>query len=217
MENIKQIIAKNITELRQEAKMTQIELAEKLNYSDKAVSKWERGESVPDIAVLAQIAEMYGVTLDYLIHAEHEQPEPQQVQETAEETAEKAAKPELTAEEQAFRHRRRGFITGMSVLLVWLVATAVFVLIELLPGEPKWHWLSFVYAVPVSMIVWLVFNSIWFTKRRNYLIISLLMWTVLASIFFTFLAFDINILLIFALGIPGQIIILMWSMLGYKK
>lgn len=211
MENIKQIIAKNITELRQEAKMTQIELAEKLNYSDKAVSKWERGESVPDIAVLAQIAEMFGVTLDYLIQAEHEQPASQEASEA--EAGEENAAPSP----EALRRRNRGVIAGMSVLLVWLVATAAFVLIELLPGEPSWHWLCFIYAVPVSVIVWLVFNSIWFTKRRNYLIISLLMWTVLASIFFTFLAFDINILLIFALGIPGQIIILMWSILGYKK
>ena len=212
MENIKQIIAKNITELRQEAKMTQIELAEKLNYSDKAVSKWERGESVPDIAVLAQIAEMFGVTLDYLIRAEHEQPEPPQ-EVTEDQTAEGKSSPSS----EGLRRRNRGVITGMSILLVWLVATAAFVLIELLPGEPTWHWLCFVYAVPISMIVWLVFNSIWFTKRRNYLIISLLMWTVLATIFFTFLAFGINIRLIFALGIPGQIIILMWSILGYKK
>jgi len=210
MENIKQIIARNITELRQQAKMTQIELAEKLNYSDKAVSKWERGESVPDIAVLAQIAEMFGVTLDYLIRAEHEQP---QEQEASEEVIGETAAPSP----EKIRRRNRGIIAGMSVLLVWLVATAAFVLIELLPGEPTWHWLCFVYAVPISMIVWLVFNSIWFTKRRNYLIISLLMWTVLATIFFTFLAFGINIMLIFALGIPGQIIILMWSILGYKK
>lgn len=217
MENIKQIIAKNITELRQGAKMTQIELAEKLNYSDKAVSKWERGESVPDISVLAQIADMFGVTLDYLIRAEHEPEQPQKADAQAEESDENTESAEKTPSAEQLRHRNRGVITGMSVLLVWLVATTVFVFIELMPGEPNWHWLAFVYAVPISMIVWLVFNSIWFTRRRNYLIISLLMWTVLASIFFTFLAFGINILLIFALGIPGQIIILMWSILGYKK
>ena len=67
MSDIKAIIAKNITALRQNHKMTQIELAEKLNYSDKAVSKWERGESVPDISVLKQIADLFGVTVDYLL------------------------------------------------------------------------------------------------------------------------------------------------------
>ena len=60
MEDIKPIIAKNITALRQGAKLTQIELAERLNYSDKAVSKWERAESIPDITVLKTIADMFG-------------------------------------------------------------------------------------------------------------------------------------------------------------
>ena len=67
MEDIKPIIAKNITALRQGAKMTQIELAERLNYSDKSVSKWERAESLPDITVLKAIADMFEVPLDYLV------------------------------------------------------------------------------------------------------------------------------------------------------
>ena len=45
MDDIKNIVAKNITELRLLNNMTQMELAEKINYSDKTVSKWERGVS----------------------------------------------------------------------------------------------------------------------------------------------------------------------------
>ena len=71
MEELKLIIAKNIAELRKKNGMTQAEFAEKLNYSDKAISKWERGESVPDIATLKQIAEMFGVTIDYLLEEDH--------------------------------------------------------------------------------------------------------------------------------------------------
>ena len=71
MEDLKSIIAENITALRKGSSMTQIELAEKLNYSDKAISKWERGESVPDITVLKAIADMFGVTVDYLLVREH--------------------------------------------------------------------------------------------------------------------------------------------------
>ena len=79
MQDWKFIIAKNITALRQNRKMTQAELAEKLNYSDKAVSKWERGESVPDVLVLKSIADMFGVSLDYLLEADHEEkPKPSQ-------------------------------------------------------------------------------------------------------------------------------------------
>ena len=61
MEELREIIAKNISDLRKKSGLTQIELAEKLNYSDKAVSKWERGDSVPDVGVLKQIADLFGV------------------------------------------------------------------------------------------------------------------------------------------------------------
>ena len=71
MNDIKSIVAKNISELRQSNNMTQLELAEKINYSDKAISKWERAESSPDISVLVDIAAVFGVTVDYLVKAEH--------------------------------------------------------------------------------------------------------------------------------------------------
>ena len=71
MEDLKPIIAKNITVLRQNAKMTQFDLAEKLNYSDKAISKWERAESIPDVSVLKSIADLFGVTVDYLLQDGH--------------------------------------------------------------------------------------------------------------------------------------------------
>ena len=72
MQDLKFIIAKNIQKLRQEKGMTQLELAEKLNYSDKTVSKWERGESLPDIVVLKSVADIFQVTLDYLVEEEHD-------------------------------------------------------------------------------------------------------------------------------------------------
>lgn len=195
MNDIKTIVAKNITELRQAGGMTQLELAERLNYSDKAVSKWERGESLPDISVLLEISKLYGVTLDYLVQEEHHA---------------------LPEKKKDFAHRyNRGFITGISVLLVWLIAMLCFVLISLIDPEISFQWLAFLYAVPASCIVWLVFNSAWFDVRVNYLIVSLLMWSALASLHISFLALGLNIWLIYLLGIPGQIIILMWS--GVKR
>ena len=67
MENLEQIVANNLTELRKEQKWTQAELAEKINYSDKSVSKWERGDALPDLKVLLQMAELFGVSLDYFV------------------------------------------------------------------------------------------------------------------------------------------------------
>lgn len=201
MEDLKPIIAKNITQLRQSRKMTQIELAEQLNYSDKAVSKWERAESIPDITVLKQIADLFGVPLDYLVRAEHD------------------ALPEPAGDTPDFVpnwRRNHAIITSLSVLLVWLVATMAYVMIDMIAPVLKLHWLAFVYAVPVSTVVWLVFNSIWFNQRRNYLIISLMMWSALLSVVLTLLACGIGAWQLFILGIPGQIIIFMWSRLQYR-
>lgn len=61
---LKNIIAQNITDLRKKEKLTQAEFAERLNYTDKAISKWERGESIPSIDVLKQIADMFNVKVD---------------------------------------------------------------------------------------------------------------------------------------------------------
>ncbi len=198
MQELKFIIAKNITELRKRDSMTQLELAEKLNYSDKAVSKWERGEATPDVAVLKDIADLFSVSLDYLVEEEHPKiPEPKRV--------------------SRLKKHNRAIITGISILLVWAVATFCFVTTDIVIKSIKVHWLAFIYAVPVSMVVWLVFNSIWFKKHRNFLIISVLAWSVLVSFYITMLVFGFNLWKIFLIGIPAQIIILMWSMLKNKN
>ena len=69
--DIKYIVAKNISNLRVLNNMTQAELGEKLNYSDKTISKWERGDSIPDVAVLYEIANLFGVSLDYFVKEEN--------------------------------------------------------------------------------------------------------------------------------------------------
>lgn len=168
-----------------------------LNYSDKTVSKWERGDGLPDISVLAQISDIFDVTLDYLIH-EHDR---------FEATGIGAIKK---------RHiRARAIITGLSLLLVWLIATLIFVVVHIAYRAIQYEWLAFIYAIPVTMIVWLILNSIWFNNRRNYIIISLLMWTLFLSLFLTILMIGYNIAVIFVLCIPGQTIILLWASLGH--
>lgn len=202
MEDIKSIIAENIVQLRRANGMTQIELAEKLNYSDKAVSKWERGESVPDISVLKSIADIFGVTVDFLITADHDPAE-----------LEGGSELELRLKK---RQRTQGVVTGMSMLLVWLVASIIFVPIDIATTGVLVHWLAFAYAVPVSMLVWLIFNSMWFNRRRNYLIISLMVWTLLVAVHLTVLVCGYNIWQMYLLGIPGQLIIVLWSKIGKK-
>ena len=199
MDNIKQIVAKNVTDLRKSAGLTQLELAEKLNYSDKAVSKWERGESLPDVAILKQIADLFQVTMDYLVTEDH------------------SAAVHERVHYQGRELRNRKIITGISILLVWLAATIAFVIIDLVLGTSARNWIAFIYGVPVSMVVALVFNSLWFNPRFNFLIVSVLMWSLLACLHITLLLLGFNIWIIYILGVPGQAIILLWSGLKLKK
>jgi transcriptional regulator with XRE-family HTH domain len=189
LEDYKRIIANNISELRKAVPLTQAELAEKLNYSDKAVSKWERGESIPDAIVLKQIADVFGVTVDYLLEDIHDlkatmQSVPRQLK------------------------KNRLIITGLSCMLALLIATVAFVVLGLATKLEK-TWLVYVYCVPICSILLIVFNSIWGKAKLNFVFISLLVWGLLTSVYLSFP--DYEKWLIFIIGIPAQVIIIMWS------
>lgn len=194
MEELRRIFAKNLSDLRTQHGMTQLQLAEMLNYSDKAVSKWERGDSIPDVFVLRQMADYFGVTVDYFLTEDHTETE------IKKKTVSKITK------------RNRRIITMLSASVAWLVATLLFVILNIRSlGGSFPTWLLFVYAVPVSSIVLLVFNSIWGRPRANYVIITVLVWSLLASIFLSLFRFIPEIWLVFILGVPAQIIIFLWS------
>ena len=193
MQELKFTIAKNIQKLRQERGMTQLELAEKLSYSDKSVSKWERGESLPDIIVLKAVADIFEVTLDYLVEEEH------------------SGKP-VTKEMMDKNYKRNCYIiTGTSIFIVILIATLVFGILSMFFPGTGYPWLCYTYAMPVGLIVWLVFNSIWFNPRRNFLIVSLLVWSLLLALYLTFSMMGFHIWPILLVGIPAQLVIWMWS------
>lgn len=198
MQELKLTIAKNIQKLRQEKQMTQLELAQKLNYSDKSVSKWERGESLPDIIVLKSIADLFEVTLDYLVEEEHN------------------GKP-MNKEQMNKNYRRNCYIvTGTSIFIVALLATLIYVILAMIFPGTYYPGLCYAYAVPVALVVWLVFNSIWFNPRNNFIIVSLLVWSLLLALYVTFFMMGFSILPILLVGIPAQMIIWVWSRLRHK-
>ena len=198
MEDIKNIVAKNISALRQKNNMTQLELAEKVNYSDKAISKWERAESSPDISVLVQLADIFGVTLDFLVKGDY-------------------TEKETTGKPSNKKTYNRRPIAYISECAAWFVAILAFIITTLIIKRVTFQTVYFFYALPVSMIVKLVFISVWFNPRHKYYIISVLMWSVLAAIQVTFLLFKINVVLIYLLGIAGQLVIILWSLICKPK
>lgn len=195
MKEIKSIIAENLSYLRTKHGITQSALAEKLNYTDKAVSKWENGDTVPPIDILKNIADLYDVSLDYLV-TEHERGTYDNKYDNKANSVNKVV------------------ITLLAALFVWIATTCAYLYYLIFLQQS--HWLLFIIATPISFIVLLVFNCIWGKKKLTYVIVSILIWTTLATIYFILLAHN-NFWVIFFLGIPFQIAVILWSKLKVTK
>lgn len=190
-EKLKNQIGANIAACRKQAGLTQAELAEKINYTDKAVSKWERGESVPDVITLAQLAEVFGVSIDTLIGA---------------------VQPEAPVKKPAAPGKRKAdknIIQLLVSLLVWFVALFVYVVLSSM-NVPR-SWVGFIYAVPVNAIVLLSLRSAWHKYNWNFILVSLIVWGCLVSFYMTMLVFTgFNIWKLFLLGAMGQAAVILW-------
>jgi len=194
---IRNNLSTNIVKYRKSLNLTQAELAEKLNYSDKAVSKWERGEAIPELYVLKQLADLFGVKIDTLI-AEPKEEKPKIIQNLG---------------------KKRTIICLCATGLVWLVAICCFAFLDIIFPHFKQTWLFFIYALPISFIVLLVLTSVWGKSLINTIIISLLIWTTLLSIYLTLNTTLVyppkNLWEIFLIGIPLQGLTIFWFI--YRK
>ncbi len=198
MENIHEInqkIAKNLIYYRKAAGLTQAELAEKINYSDKSVSKWEQGNGVPDVYVLMKLAKLYRVSINDLLS-------------------------EAPPENALSMKKTRGLkvlIILLSSGIVWLVATLIFTTCQLVkPQIWKW-WLVFLYAVVVNAVLLIVYASRWKYRVLNFISVTILIWTTLTSLFLTILFLPENVGLevgglwcLFLLGVPLQALEILW-------
>ena len=139
MEDLKIIFAQNLIALRKQMKLTQIELAEKINYSDKAVSKWERGESIPDVSVLMVIANLFGVSIDFLV-TKHENDE--------------IAK-EQTSYAAGIKKKNRFLITAITFFALLILETVVFISLQgAKPTNLGWNILyCYVFPLPIFAII----------------------------------------------------------------
>ena len=197
MEELKTLIGVNLVRLRRRAGMTQTQLAEKLGYTDKAVSKWECGDAVPDIWVLTRVAEEFGVTVDDLL-TPHTEPTDEPIQRMP---------------------RRRAIITVLAALLVWLIATVAFVILSIVAPAFDDAWLFFIYAIPLSSLVIFILSCVWGHLIPHYIFLSVLLWGTILSVFlsFTFLLPVRSIWMVFLIGIPGQTIIILWPAIRRRR
>ena len=192
--DVNKIISVNLTRLRKSKKLTQLEIATRFNFSDKTISKWESGESLPNIEVLCKLAEFYGVTLNDLIN------------------------PNLEVEEQnlptsSYVTSNKITISLLAISIVWLVATILYVYVKI--NENDNLWIVFIWAVPVSLVIALIFNAVWGNRKIGLILFSLLLWTTITTIFLQFLNY--NMWPIFIIGVPSQAAIILWSGLKPKN
>ncbi|MBQ7351516.1 MAG: helix-turn-helix transcriptional regulator [Clostridia bacterium] len=193
MDDIKNIIAKNLTTLRKKHNLTQNDLAKKLNYSDNAVSRWEHAEVTPSIETLQQISEIYGVPLRSII----------------EDNAVKVA--EVNDRKQLINKLA---IMLISVSVLWLISTIVFVGTKIL--FDKYFWQIYIWSIPVVCLVMLPFNEYWGRHIYKFVIFSIAMWSLMSALYIQFGFLNSMMWLIFIIGIPIQIALAIWAFVKPK-
>ncbi len=187
MDELNLIIANNITNLRTQMGITQLELALMLDYSDKLISKWERGESAPNAYTLKRLSEIFNVTIDYLFVDHRNEPE---------------AAPNEPKKEKA--QINTGVITAIAVLGIWILALLIFVVSWIL-NQPIGT--IFIYAIPVSLITLLVLNSVWNKGKHNSIIIIALIASIFLDVYVGLLKY--NLWQIFLLLLPAELIVIL--------
>lgn len=163
-ENFKTEFGNRLSAARKEKGITQQQLAEMINYSDKAVSKWERGEGVPDVLTLCDICEKLGTSPDFLCGTEHN-------------------KPEIKSEKGKKKKVISTFVPAISVAGVFFICSVLYFVLKNIPLTSEYAFLSFGLAVPVSFIVLLVLSFIWWHSRSQLICLSGLIWSVGISVY----------------------------------
>ena len=195
-EKLRRNLANNLIHYRKESNLTQLQLAEKLNYSDKAISKWERAESVPDIYILNTLAELYSCSVDDLLS-------------------------ERIKVKRSF-YKNRFIISLMSVELVWLVAIIVYMVWKMvgesmnLTNVP--YWITWLYALMISFIVAVVFSKIWGKRWHRFIFISGIIWSTGLVLFTHFLLLSLPVpWLVWCVCAAVEVLTFLWYSLIRKK
>ena len=196
MENLNKIIGSNLIFLRKKAGLTQLEFGEKFSYSDKTVSRWEQGDVIPSVEVLKDIADFYGVSVDFILK-EHK------------------------SEEDFSTIVKKTPYAANKILLIILVCTIIISICVTIyvasiynlgtanPEVNRW-WSVFLWAIPVSSLIVAYMTKKIFNSSKMFVIcVSIFVWTILIAAFFSFLYKGIYWYLFF-IGIPVQAALIMY-------
>lgn len=186
MENLKKTVGQNIADLRKEKKLTQLEIAEMFGYSDKAVSKWEKGDTVPDIETLYKLSKFYGVSLDYF---------------TCEDNTQK----------DLYRQTKISKSVIISLLVSSIIALSTIIYVWLLLFNDINYWLIFIWAIPATSLLLLLINNKWGKILYNFWILLTLVWSLIVCFYLQFIQF--NPWPLFLIGVPLTVCIFLGTKL----
>ena len=184
MENIKEIVRENVVSLRKENKLTQLELSQKIGYSDKAISRWETGETTPDVETLSVLAKLYNVDISYFFEAVHSA--------------------QIEEKQTTKKRASRLAISLLCIVSVWFIAIVVFDVLNKVLGARSW--MAFIWAIPLTFLLAIIFNSIWGKKIWTFIFASIFSWSMLLAFYLQFINY--SSFMLFIAGVPIQALII---------
>ena len=192
MKSVKEILAENLIKLRKKNNLTQNEFAEKLNYSDNTVSRWERGEISPSIETLEQISQVFDIKIELLLKEN--------------------AFDEIKQEKKT-QFRKRLATLLLIISQIWFIAVVSYFYIETFLSIN--FWMIFVWAVPLSLILAIFIARKWAGRTASFVLLSTFIWTFLTAIYLQLLSY--NLYLIFIIGAPAQLSLVVWNYVRKKE
>lgn len=192
--NVKEIISTNISSLRKRERMTQADLADKLSYSDKAVSKWERGESLPDAEMLYKLSQLFHVDIQYLF-TEHE------------------SIGLSIEEEQKLKKRENRYHLFFAFSTFFILCTMVFSILGSYIDLVETSNISLLlFILPMIPTILLIINLIMGHKKLILVYVSLIIWTTAQAIYTYFIKFDLKV--VFAIALILEVFFIVWPKIG---
>lgn len=185
LNELRLVTASNIIKLRTDAGMTQAELGAALNYSDKTISKWERGEAIPDAFVLTRMAELFGVPVDYILSSHDKWEIPK--------------KPEELENNNIYSNR---IITAIAFIGVWTLALTAFVALWI---SGKIVWRIFMVALPVSILTYMVLTCVFKRTKHLQYIIAVFVLSLFVMLYAMFP--ESNPWQLFLIAVPAEILV----------
>lgn len=233
MSDIKAIVKENLIRLRREHKLTQLELSQKINYSDKAISRWETGEVTPDVETLAHLAELYEIPITAFFLPPDAVPSKQEkrlrkaskkaaaraekaaarAEKAARKQANKTASPQDCKKEKDPTRVRRIALFVFSLCFLW--ALILFIFFVLLTLAVKGAWLTFLWGVCATFATLFFFFRPFPHRAPRMVFSSLFSWCLLVCIYLQIGNYALFPILF--LGIPAQALLLLYPLLWRKS